>query len=306
MLTSVEYIRQSVETNLFFLRIMKEHIIFAASALTLKDEGLVPKLAELQERFEGLLEETILLARGTVDPKTISAGGIVTQYTYKAELKTMEYTGLAINTEITLREIRLLNYPGRGRKHSLEHSVDMLNDRIIALLEAAVKSQKEVLQKVLDCKMFTHIYPMLLDHVIREAGEYLQQLQLLRKREDTGNEPGQKAVQLAFWNDIMGEHAKFVRGMFDPAEAELIRVANGFSEQFDELTAVAVETYQNPEKLPRIIRESLNATTDIRNFKEQGTEGILDCKIRSVILPLLADHVLREANHYLQQLKMYK
>ncbi len=303
MLTSVEYIRQSVETNLFFLRIMKEHLIFAASALTLKDEGLVPKLLELKERFERLLEETIILAKGTVDPKTISAGDIVTQYTYKAELKTMEYTGLAINTEITLQEIRLLNYPGTAGRYSREHSVDMLNKRIIALLETAVKSQKEILQKVLDCEVFTYIYPLLLDHITREAGEYLRHLQSLQKREDIRSEAGQTAKQVAFWNDIMGEHAKFMRGMFDPAEVELIRVANGFSDEFDELTAVAVEAYQKPEQLPRIIRESLTATTNIRNFKEQGTEGILACKIRSVILPLLGDHVLREANHYLQQLK---
>ena len=33
-----------------------------------------------------------------------------------------------------------------------------------------------------------------------------------------------------------------------------------------------------------------------------GVEGIEACKIRSLILPLLADHVLREANHYLRLL----
>ncbi|MGI6094128.1 MAG: DUF2935 domain-containing protein [Lachnospiraceae bacterium] len=36
-------------------------------------------------------------------------------------------------------------------------------------------------------------------------------------------------------------------------------------------------------------------TTD----KTAGTQGITGCNVRSVILPLLADHVLREANHYL-------
>ena len=29
-------------------------------------------------------------------------------------------------------------------------------------------------------------------------------------------------------------------------------------------------------------------------FKRQGTEGILACKIRSIIIPLLGDHVLRK------------
>ncbi len=40
-----------------------------------------------------------------------------------------------------------------------------------------------------------------------------------------------------------------------------------------------------------------------REFKEAGTNGIIRCEISSIILPLLADHVLREANHYLRILQ---
>ena len=43
--------------------------------------------------------------------------------------------------------------------------------------------------------------------------------------------------------------------------------------------------------------------TLLRDFKAAGAKGIQECKIRSVILPLLADHVLREANHYIRLLK---
>ncbi|MGN0508140.1 MAG: DUF2935 domain-containing protein, partial [Ruminococcus sp.] len=40
-----------------------------------------------------------------------------------------------------------------------------------------------------------------------------------------------------------------------------------------------------------------------KEFKKAGVQGITGCKIRSLILPLLADHVLREANHYIRLLK---
>jgi len=45
--------------------------------------------------------------------------------------------------------------------------------------------------------------------------------------------------------------------------------------------------------------DSLAAMERLRAFKTAGTEGLLECKIKSIIIPLLADHVLREANHYL-------
>ena len=37
--------------------------------------------------------------------------------------------------------------------------------------------------------------------------------------------------------------------------------------------------------------------------KRASVDGIASCKIRSIILPLLADHVFREANHYLRLLE---
>ena len=48
---------------------------------------------------------------------------------------------------------------------------------------------------------------------------------------------------------------------------------------------------------------TLQTTKQYQEFKTAGTEGITGCEIRSIILPLLADHVIREANHYLRILE---
>lgn len=49
--------------------------------------------------------------------------------------------------------------------------------------------------------------------------------------------------------------------------------------------------------------KTIEITKLYRDFKAAGTSGIIGCDIRSIILPLLADHILREANHYLRILK---
>ena len=46
-------------------------------------------------------------------------------------------------------------------------------------------------------------------------------------------------------------------------------------------------------------KDSENAAVEIRNFKKTGLELIKSCQIRNVINPLLADHVVREAEHFL-------
>ena len=55
-----------------------------------------------------------------------------------------------------------------------------------------------------------------------------------------------------------------------------------------------------------LTEKTIKATTELADFKAKGTDGILNCKIKSIILPLLADHVLREANHYLHLLKVHE
>ena len=101
-----------------------------------------------------------------------------------------------------------------------------------------------------------------------------------------------------FWNQIMMEHALFIRGLLDPSEAELIRSADGFAKDYSKL----LESCNNAH-LKTLPVSSLDETIKFRDFKTAGTKGIQQCKIRSVILPLLADHVLREANHYIRLLK---
>lgn len=58
--------------------------------------------------------------------------------------------------------------------------------------------------------------------------------------------------------------------------------------------------------IAKVTGESLKATQEIRDFKAQGTQGLLECQVKSIIIPLLGDHTLREANHYLRLLKTFE
>ncbi|NLC96849.1 MAG: DUF2935 domain-containing protein, partial [Erysipelotrichaceae bacterium] len=105
---------------------------------------------------------------------------------------------------------------------------------------------------------------------------------------------------------IMAEHSKFIRGLLDPSEEELFSIADEFGSEFDRLTKKALDAINNRIPAEKVTQESLRATKAIRKFKAQATEGILDCNIRSIIIPLLGDHTLREANHYLRLLRTFE
>jgi hypothetical protein len=52
-----------------------------------------------------------------------------------------------------------------------------------------------------------------------------------------------------------------------------------------------------------VIKESLRVAMQIRDFKSAATELIGDCELLSIIPELLADHVRREADRFIQTME---
>ncbi|HKL99618.1 MAG TPA: DUF2935 domain-containing protein [Mobilitalea sp.] len=304
MLSRTDFIRQSLETHLFFARIMKEHAFFMQVSFTPRDDKFIKHADELRVEFDNFLADCIVLSNGVVSNEVLESGEVFTQYTLEAERVSGFLTGVMIRTKLTEEERGLMG--GREASQALERRVAMLNKRALFLLEDIIKFKNAVLADVLVCKMFTVNYPLLLEHILREARFYQRLIRRLQARDEI-NIQREVFEQEYFWNRIMAEHAKFIRGLLDPSEEELFLAADNFGHEFDRLTDAAKDAMDMSRILPvRVTEESLRATKDIRDFKAQGTEGLIECKIKSIIIPLLADHTLREANHYLRLLKIFK
>ncbi len=305
MLSSLEYIKQSLGLHLFFARIMKEHSLFLEAGFTSKDTVFTRQADAFRKQFDGLLGEVIPLSNGIVNPDVLQSGEVTTPYTLKAEIATSYFTGVQIPTGLTKAEAGLMSDGSIALSPMLEKRVSALNENSMRLVAALIQFKTNVLTNVLSCKMFTTNYPLLITHIIREAELYLLTIRKLQNREEINTER-QAYEQELFWNRQMAEHAKFIRGLLDPSENDLINKANDFGNEFDQLTIeakAAMDTTIPP--LAEVTDKSLKATLELQNFKTQGTQGILECKVKSVIIPLLGDHVLREANHYLRLLKMF-
>lgn len=303
MLTREEYIRLSLELNLFFARIAKEHSIFLESSFTAKDVRLAEEADNLKIQFEMLLAEAISLANGVISPEVIASGELVTPLTLDAERISQYYTGIPINSNLTLEEASLApGSPGYMLNPALERRVFMLNKKAIRLTTALAQFKTKILNSVISCRLFTTNYPLLIDHILREARFYLRMLTRLQNRVEILTERDLLEQEI-FWNRIMAEHSKFIRGLLDPTEVRLIITANNFGKEFDELTMKAIAAHEQAMNFEGVTDESLRAANSLKDFKVTGTKGLIDCSIKAIAYPLLGDHVLREVNHYIRILK---
>lgn len=304
MLSNTKFIRQSLELHLFFARIMKEHSFFLQIGFTQKDSILIQQANTFRMEFDRLLAETISLSNGVVSQSVLESGEVITPYTLNAEMASAYFTGVIIPTRLTEAEARLMGNGLIKGNSILEQRVFMLNERTMELVTGLANFKTKLLSDVLSCKIFTSNYPLLIDHILREARFYLMLIKRLQNHEEIDLEK-EAYEQESFWNRIMAEHAKFIRGLLDPTENELINTANKFGNEFDKLTQEAIAAMNKTIPLSKVTEDSLEETIKIQKFKRQGTQGLIDCKIKSIIIPLLGDHTLREANHYLRLLKIF-
>ncbi len=311
MLSRQDFVRDSLELNLFFLRIIKEHFIILQASLFPKNKELMNSADIFKEEFSRLLKNTVALSQGVITPIASSENEFVTPYTLRIEELTQFATGIPIDTSITIAESSLLarndtmnmmDITSMVESLPLEEQVSRLNDLTIRALNMVIQAKSKVVEDVLSCNLFTHAYPSLLEHVLEEAVYYLELLEKLQA--GTPIYTDESLIDKEhFWNHIMSEHAYFIRGLLDPSEEDLFDIAYDFGDQFSRLTEETSDPDTLVQNLSELTESTLQAVTGIRDFKEQAVNGILDCRIRSIIIPLLSDHVLREANHYLKILK---
>ena len=302
MIDNQKYVIWSLELHLFFSRIMKEHALFLEAGFTNKNYNLAMEADHYKKQFEDLLSYTVSASNGIIRPDILYSEELVTTLTSVAEQKTEEFTGIEINKNITTRELNLQSGVNPQVGQDLVNYVAQLNSDAIRLLDGLINFKERVLDGVLSCTIFTSNYPLLLEHIIHEANLYRSYVVDLENKIDIESKNA-KEIEL-FWDHIMMEHALFMRGLLDPSEGELINTSNDFAIKFNELIEKTNE--MTDSNIKNITEETLNETVEFKDFKEAGASGIEQCKIKSIILPLLADHVLREANHYIRILESYK
>lgn len=183
---------------------------------------------------------------------------------------------------------------------------DLLRDLIDAVKDI-IEFKAKLLRALIQCKAEPGSnYPLLLDHIRREAMHFLELLQ-----KPVAEKPLFMLLQeQVFWLRIMKEHIEFIIHLLDPSERELINQAEGLRRTFSRLLETARDLESMAETKPktfntvlRFTKDVIAAATELRNFKAAAFELAELCKLLSIVsTPLLLDHVRREADKFLDEM----
>jgi hypothetical protein len=184
----------------------------------------------------------------------------------------------------------------------------LLND-LIEAVEAIIEFKARLLRLLIQCMAAPgRNYPLLLDHIRREAERFLEFLRTPAPEDSLDL----LLEQEVFWLRIMKEHIEFVIHLLDPSERELIKQAEEFKKTFSRLLITAQELKSMNDAQPtrfntvvRFTQDVITNTTQLRDFKAAAYELATLCELLSIVsTPLLLDHIRREADKFLSELEI--
>jgi hypothetical protein len=164
--------------------------------------------------------------------------------------------------------------------------------------------KRQLLHLVLTCQLAGCNFALVLDHLSREAEYFLQLLGTLAGGQPLYQVTG--AREVAFWLRLMADHADFISHRLDPSERPLVETADNFAGEFDELylqgrdfvSMLRGETGEVPS-FRRFLQDVRVSTLRLRDFKRAAEALAAECKLVGLVPPLWADHLRREADHFL-------
>lgn len=162
------------------------------------------------------------------------------------------------------------------------------NRDTIELVLPFIEYKRKMKERQESGKLLSLVWPLFFDHTAREAERFVQRLKMY-----SGNQTEyERGETVAFWSQIMGEHADFIAHLLDPQERELVEKAMKTSSDFRKLQECGSKE-----------DEAEKAAQEIIDFKVAAAKGIQTGQIKSILKPELADHVRREAVRFADELK---
>jgi hypothetical protein len=189
-------------------------------------------------------------------------------------------------------------------------SVGTFVGQVIEVLKPFIEYKARLGEAQASGELRSLVWPLFFDHTRHEAERWERRLNDLA----AGESQFERSEVVAFWANIMDEHARFIAHLLDPEEFELIEKATSASNVWrsigddsiggaikavaSEPGAMADSLTNNPE-----MDAVMSAVESILDFKTQAVRDIEAGRIKSIIEPRLADHVRREALKFLNELK---
>lgn len=298
MLKNKEYIRFSLQFGLVSAKLVLDHIIFLE--ILTPDHALL--IQEEKKRYTNILHLLLDLANGKVESNFIEAHDLVTKYTQDLEEKTRRLFKVEIDKEITKKSLELKS-GDFSSTNELILIVNNINKTLIRLFNSSIDNLKNLENYILEKEYELYCDIKYIKHFIKETKLFIYNMETIEMHYDAT--PTYAYNTEYYFNETMKEHCQFIDDNVNQINLDLVKESYNFLNEFED-NLLEFNNNINPYTI-----ESLNLKTTliVNHFKyleEEMMDSLFKKKSYEIFIPLCYDHLLRESNAVLRNLRLLK
>ena len=297
MLKEQDFLEQSLNSNLFYLRTLRDFCINIQLSFYGNSE-YIGRASSLAKQSQDLGRELITYTNGIIPKDAKEYQLYYTDYTLATEKLTEELFNLNLATDITENISNLT--VGTNQAPTLENikKIEDFNKKALTIATEFVDLAEEIRKKLLNNELFSYSYPLLYDYMIRTINIY--KAELVRLEEKIVKDPILVVDTEYDYNITVYEIISFLRGLINPNAARYILELNKLlNEEYPKL----LDNYNNlplsPENQLMLSEESLRLLRKTRILIKDMLKDLLDANLYFIIEPLAIDNFYRNTNYFL-------
>ena len=300
MLSDNDFIRESLITNLYYLRTLREYCARIQVSLPEKYQEYINISQSLAKRCEELGKELLQISNNKIPQSSIYSHIFVTKYTLECELLTEKLFDIDINTNLSEIEENLT--PGEiEANEELVEKITNLNERIIILAGEFILFANDLYDKVKNQDVFTFYYNSLNTYLVSEVEVYIGELERLNQR--LLNDPSFVTDFEFYRNAFLYGIATFIRGEIDPIYTETWNKANDFTKEYKNIVLEYKNMQLTPENQKNMTLNSLELARRFKTFIEECIEKLLKKELYFISAPITKDNALTAVNYFIYNLE---
>ena len=300
MLTEEEFYKESIDTNLYYLRTLRDFCINIELSFY-GDNPYKSRAALLARRSQDLGREIVTLTNGKVPTKGIDYQIYYTEYTLPIERLTEKLFGINLATDITEMELKLIPTDTFDINDEIIKSMTSMNERAVDIANEFIMLAREIRGEMTSNNLFSYSYPTMYNFMIITIELYIGELN--RLKEMIRKDPIIALDTEYGYNITAYEITSFLRGLIDPNATQYIEVLNNI---LNEIYPQLLEDYNSlplsPENQQNLTERSIAVIRRIRLLITDMLKDLLAAKLYFIIEPLAIDNFYRNINYFLYAL----
>lgn len=300
MLNNVEFIQESIGTNLFYLRNLRDFSLTIYLSLPSKYSVYRDRIQRIGIESANIGRTLVKASSGKISKSIIDYDFFITPYTLACEELTQSLFDVQISTDITNIEEKL--EPGNITSATAEevNTFVNINNKVINNANNFLSLVNEIYSDIKSNKAFSYLYLKIFDFMVGEVESFINELNRINNKIQI--DPGEVLNSEFSWNDIMYSIALFINKLVDPNDIDVVNTSNQFINKFLEAQSLYKSTALTPQNQLFLTNREFSVVNDFSKFLDKCIKDLLSKKTFFIVNPVFIDTMYTEINYFLYRL----